>query len=169
MFFFNIIAQEEEEYAFKKQDGIKPITREFATWRLYYECGNCGKRIGDIVYNYCTSCGYKILWSSPRCLTGYPNIDKDRGDYKCVPDKEALQSRRWCAIRAMCGAIPRFTQGMKGIAYDSWDCGNCGATAKVQENYCWKCGGKHHWNDAINALTSKRKQHYTEIREQIER
>lgn len=168
MFFFYLLTQEQEEYAFKKQTGIKPITRNPATWRSYHECGNCGKRIRDINYNYCTSCGYMIKWSNPRCLTGYPGIDKNSGSYKYMPDEEELQSRRRSAIRAMCGAMPKFTQGMKGISYDTWDCGNCGSVAKVQHNYCWKCGGKHHWNDVIETLTSKRKQYYSEIREKSE-
>ena len=168
MFFFDTISKDEEDYAFKKQNGAKPITHFPTKWNSYYECRICGKRIGDIVYNFCPSCGYKILWSSPRCLTGYPNIDQNRGNYRYLPDDEELQSRRRCAIRAMCGTIPRFTRGMKGIAYDIWDCGYCGAVAKIQNNYCWKCGGKHHWNKAINTLTDKRKQYYTDIRSQIE-
>lgn len=158
------LTQEDEEYAFVKQAGVKPITRDPATWHSYYECGNCGNKIRDINHDYCTLCGYYILWSEPRCLTGYPGIDEERGDYKYVPDEEALQSQRRCAIRAMLGATPRFTQGIKGIAYDSWDCGNCGACAvNVSDNYCWKCGSKHHW-DILNTFTGKRKQHYAELR-----
>lgn len=167
MFFFEFLTQEQEEYAFKKQEGIKPVIREPAAWRSYYECGNCGEKIEDINYNYCTLCGYKILWNVPRCLTGYPGIDEKRGVYKYVPDEEALQSRRRSAIKAMYGAAPRFTQGIKGIAYDIWDCGNCGACAvKVSDNYCWKCGSKHHW-EIINTFTGKRKQHYAEMRDRI--
>lgn len=157
------LTPEQEEYALKKQAGVQPITRDPATWHSFYECGKCGNRIKDINYNYCTACGYRILWSNPRCLTGYPDIDKNKGSYKYVPDEEELHSRRLSAFRAMRGKTPRFTQGMKGIAYDSWDCGSCGACAvKISDNYCWKCGTKHHW-EILNTFTGKRKQYYAEV------
>ena len=34
-----------------------------------WTCGNCGHTILEIGNNYCSECGYRIKWDSPRCLT----------------------------------------------------------------------------------------------------
>ena len=49
--------------------GYKPKYHKGIHIRSYYTCGQCGATIGEIIYNYCNNCGYRIKWDNPRCLT----------------------------------------------------------------------------------------------------
>ena len=52
-------------------NGIKPKYHKGKHVDDWWTCGNCGTTIFDgVVPNYCMNCGYRIRWSSPRCLTG---------------------------------------------------------------------------------------------------
>ena len=43
----------------------------------YHSCGKCGASI-EVINNYWPNCGYRVLWTNPRCLTGcYTKEDKD--------------------------------------------------------------------------------------------
>ena len=35
----------------------------------YHTCGQCGASL-SVVCEYCYKCGTRILWDSPKCLTG---------------------------------------------------------------------------------------------------
>jgi rubrerythrin len=50
---------------------IKPKLHKMKDKRYndYYTCGACGKIINGINDDYCSGCGRKIGWDSPRCLT----------------------------------------------------------------------------------------------------
>lgn len=56
--------------AIKKMEGIKPKIRH-GRRSIFDEhvCGSCGRTIA-VNDNYCSGCGYRILWDSIRCLTG---------------------------------------------------------------------------------------------------
>ena len=61
------------KYIKAKEDGVKPIFHKgiYGHKHDHWTCGNCGVTTKDTVLdNYCWNCGYKILWDSPRCLTG---------------------------------------------------------------------------------------------------
>lgn len=57
-------------YEFRKISGTKPKLYK-AKRRIhdYWMCGNCGDTIRGVEDNYCTNCGYMIVWDSIRCLT----------------------------------------------------------------------------------------------------
>ena len=60
------------KYVRDKDKGIAPkYHKGIKTAYDYWSCGQCGRRTKDYVGdNFCVECGYRILWSSPRCLTG---------------------------------------------------------------------------------------------------
>lgn len=47
------------------------------------------------------------------------------------------------------GVKPKFHKGIYGKKYDTWTCGNCGATTKdgVGDNYCRNCGYRILWDN----------------------
>ena len=65
-------------YVQNKDTGVKPKYHKGTYGKKYdwWSCGNCGHVIrGDVGDNYCQNCGYRILWDSPRCLTGVKESD----------------------------------------------------------------------------------------------
>ena len=42
----------------------------------YHSCGQCGASI-EVINNYCPNCGYRVLWTNPRCLTSYHTKEED--------------------------------------------------------------------------------------------
>jgi len=66
-------------YLQAKDDGVKPRFHkgEYGKKYDYWSCGQCGAITKFYtVDNYCHKCGYRILWDSPRCLTGAKKEDE---------------------------------------------------------------------------------------------
>ena len=40
----------------------------------YHTCGSCGATI-EVIADYCFKCGTRVLWDSPRCLSGLEDSD----------------------------------------------------------------------------------------------
>jgi len=62
------------EKALKAEFGCKPKYHKghYGKRYEYWTCGNCGARTKDTVLdNYCWNCGYRIIWDSCRCMTGW--------------------------------------------------------------------------------------------------
>ena len=67
-------------YIQAKDEGVKPKFHKGHYGKKYdsWTCGNCGSVIrGDVGDNYCQNCGYRILWDSPRCMTGYKDGEEN--------------------------------------------------------------------------------------------
>lgn len=55
-------------YEFAKLDGEKPRCNRGMYINSWYTCRHCGHTV-NIEHNYCSNCGYKLLWDSTRYLT----------------------------------------------------------------------------------------------------
>jgi len=62
------------DYHRRQAEGVKPKWHRGQSIKDYYTCGNCGRTV-RIEDNFCSGCGYRILWDSVRCLTGLPLVD----------------------------------------------------------------------------------------------
>lgn len=62
------------DYHRRQAEGVKPKWHKGQSIRDYYTCGNCGRTV-KIEDNFCSGCGFMILWDSIRCLTGLPLVD----------------------------------------------------------------------------------------------
>ena len=66
------------EYHRAQAIGMKPKFHKGQYGRKYdsWTCGNCGRVLSkDVLNKYCEGCGYRVLWSNPRCLTGKDEAD----------------------------------------------------------------------------------------------
>jgi predicted RNA-binding Zn-ribbon protein involved in translation (DUF1610 family) len=65
------LTEQQKDAAIKHMQGAKPKFHKgrYGTKYDYHTCGACGCDI-TVVYDYCPNCGTRILWDSPRCLTG---------------------------------------------------------------------------------------------------
>ena len=67
----HILSKARAEKSFKAECGKKPKFHKGKHIKDWWTCGNCGATTRDsVVDNYCSNCGYRILWENPRCLTG---------------------------------------------------------------------------------------------------
>ena len=67
------------EKALQAEYGFKPKWHEghYGKKYDYYTCGQCGATVKyGVGENYCYNCGYRIVWDSPRCLTGYKSTER---------------------------------------------------------------------------------------------
>ena len=62
------------DYHRRQAEGMKPRYHRAEGIKDYYTCRNCGRRL-TINDNFCSNCGFAILWDSVRCLTGLPLVD----------------------------------------------------------------------------------------------
>lgn len=67
------------EAAMRHMEGIKPKYHKGMYGRKYdfHTCGACGFGV-NVVYEYCPKCGTRILWDSPKCLTGQDDEEADK-------------------------------------------------------------------------------------------
>ncbi len=65
------LSEPQKLYAYRMYQGEKPKFHKGKYGKKYdnYTCGNCGAGLKDIVDDFCWSCGFRILWDNPRCLT----------------------------------------------------------------------------------------------------
>lgn len=60
--------------SFLAEKGKKPKFHKGKYGSKYdsWTCGNCGSTLHNgVCNNYCSNCGYKVLWDNPRCLTDH--------------------------------------------------------------------------------------------------
>ena len=59
------------EAAMRHMEGTKPKYHKGVYGKKFdhHTCGACGFGV-NVVYEYCPKCGTRILWDSPKCLTG---------------------------------------------------------------------------------------------------
>ncbi len=71
------LSEAQERYALDAYKGAKPKFHKgkYGKKHDYYTCGKCGVTVKDIVDDFCWSCGTRILWDNPRCLTDYKEQD----------------------------------------------------------------------------------------------
>lgn len=61
----------------KMNTGIRPKYHKGNHIKDWWTCGQCGETVScGVISNFCMSCGYRIKWDHPRCLTG-ANEDKN--------------------------------------------------------------------------------------------
>ena len=69
------LSEAQKDHAYKAMQGARPKKHSGVKhYRDYYTCGSCGAGV-DVYFDYCFKCGYRILWSSPRCLSGEEDMD----------------------------------------------------------------------------------------------
>lgn len=75
------MTQAQIDAAMRHMEGMQPKFHKGKYGKQYdnHTCGACGFGI-TVVYDYCPKCGTRILWGSPRCLTG---SEIDISEHKC--------------------------------------------------------------------------------------
>jgi hypothetical protein len=71
---WKMLSEKQQELALRQMEGVKPkkIRGKCGRQYDYHKCGNCGVTV-EVMADYCFSCGFRLLWDSPRCLTGDKN------------------------------------------------------------------------------------------------
>ena len=81
-----MLSEPQKQHALDMMEGRRPKYHKGIYGKKYdtHSCGNCGHGV-DVIYNYCPSCGYRILWDNPRCLTDYQK-DEQKEEQKNIFD-----------------------------------------------------------------------------------
>lgn len=71
------------EYHRAQAIGVRPKFHKGQYGKKYdsWSCGNCGRTLSrDVLANYCDGCGYRVLWDSPRCVTGKEGAEDGKSE-----------------------------------------------------------------------------------------
>lgn len=65
-----MLSEPQKQLALKAYEGAKPKRHKGKYINDFYTCGNCGSGVA-VEHNFCSGCGFRVLWDNPRCLTDY--------------------------------------------------------------------------------------------------